>query len=132
MKIWTIEDGQKILSEIKDVDEIEKSILKLKLEYGEKNLIFFLVNPKGDYMQFGISNELCFLNYHNEKDEPPYYSSVNSNMIYKENEKMIFQVCGNYTEIPYRNCIDFDKVLETLKQYFQTNKLPDIIAWEED
>jgi hypothetical protein len=129
---WRLEDGEKTIAEIEDIKELEDIIDKIRTNNKGKNIIYILSHPNRQFMQIGISDKIGFLNFHDSSDEPPYYSSVAEDTTNIADKIMDFYICGNYTEIPLRNCIPFKELLDTIKEFFRTGKLPNTIKWEED
>ncbi len=129
MNKWLIEDGSKTLFEITTIEELEKSLYKIKNELKDKNIIIILVHPEGHLMYIGISKSYGYLNYHDGSEEPPYYSSIGDEDAEGE---LNFYLNGFLSEIPLKNCIPFELLVNAINEYFKTSELPNIIKWEED
>lgn len=132
MSLWKLEDGQKMIAEIRTTEELEKVLFEMQQKLESKNLIVFLSHPEGQFMHIGLSKDLGFLNYHNTLDEPPYYSTVGDKSLTLDDGVVEFYINGYLSEIPLRNCISFEKLLTAVKDFFRTGNLSNSIEWEED
>jgi hypothetical protein len=130
MKQWELGDGKTTVGRISSAQELERTLKTLATSQ-PRSPILTLGPVEGDhFMQLGVSNDCCFLEFH-PQDDPPYYVSVGS-ANHAENEGIKwFDYAGTPTEIPIRNCVSFQEMLGAVAEYLETESRPKCISWEE-
>lgn len=82
----------------------------------------------GDSLSIGLGREESVLNFVSGSGDPPYWSSVGK---YEEEDAVIFNIMGEFSEIPLRHLIPMDAARQVVRDFAQTGKLSDKVTWEE-
>ena len=131
MQSWKLFYLKNEISEIHSVSDLENILRNIHKYVDVDNPILGLKNPNGDALTIGISHNVGFLDYMDSSRNVPYYSSVGNPSLTLEDGCEIFD-CGEATDIPRRNCIDFNTLIDVVKEFYHTGKLSESIEWEED
>ena len=133
MKFYKLMDGERVISEILSDQDLEKKLIEIRDSPNYSNPILTLVDPLGNTLTIGISKNLGFLNFIDSSGNPPYFSSVGNRSLSETNEIMVFYIEGkHFTEVPKRNCIPIETLIEVTKEYIKTGNLSTVINWEKD
>ena len=100
----------------------------LKQTEGHKNQTLLITFPDGNSFDIGISSNLCFLQFTNDQTNE-YFISVEKDKN-REKQNIKFYLDGHEAEVSWSNLIEFDNVLEILKNYHLGQGLSDKVLWE--
>jgi len=131
MQPWELSHLGSEISEIHSVNDLENVLRNIHKYVDVDNPILELASPNGDGLIIGIFHNIGFLDYIDSSKNPPYYASVGNRALTFKDGFEIFN-CGEATEIPRRNCIDLNTLIEVVKEFYHTGKLSESIEWEED
>jgi hypothetical protein len=112
-------------AELETLDELEACLKELDKKYGEINPVTAIVSiSESKAVYFGIGGHLSYVS----SCEPPYFTTVGDPLA--EGEKS-YSLQGHHSPIPNANLIPKDVVLEILREFCSSGKLPVWQAWTE-
>jgi Immunity protein Imm1 len=150
---WLLVDsGRGEIGTPTNVVELEETLKNLSAIASAPNAIAVLASPNGDTLSVGISNQvgppfpeqgeedqppgvirepLACANYTQEDDTALYLYVVGDKELSRDEGVAVFRYCGEWTEIPRRNCVPVPVMIEIAKAFFTTGELPEWIDWED-
>jgi hypothetical protein len=141
---FTLVDWDHELAQTNRWRELEKLMRNLTLHVSRPNSICTLVSPSGQRLSIGIAepgNEdnpdleevLCCLNHQLPSGDPPYRTVVNPSYTDSNgDEVVVFRFeDGEWTEVPRKNCVKIETMIDVVKHFFESDSLPTWITWEE-
>ncbi len=119
---------------IQTEDDIYISILRALNKVKCSNPILTFLHSNGNILNIGISSDGCYINFIESSNLPPYYSSWNRNDLNQKTESTIeFKLASHTSEIPYKNIIPFNDMLEVAHFFFNKGeRSTSIIDWQVD
>jgi len=120
--------GKAICDNIKDVE----NVLNYRTEKGVNE---FWIYGETKYPLLGllVNKGTAYLHYFVNEGEPGFQSIGNDNLELDENENSIFYTNTDTEEvsIPNYSIITFTSALKAVKEFFETNDMPQCIEWDE-
>ena len=128
---WWLSDGRERCEEITSSSQLTE---KLGFHnFGSlANTIIGLDNSRGHSVLIGLGGDVAYLNYRPNGNDPPYFSSVNPAAGDGDDRVVAFEFGGSESEIPLKYCIPFSAALQAMREYFETQQMPQNIRWEQD
>jgi len=127
---WSLSDGRTFAV---DIETREQLLEKLEgLNDIMTNTVVGLDDFNGPSFLVGLGGEVGYINYKPKGNGPPYYSSVNTAIDAKDEGYICFEFGGAESNIPSRNLLPFETILDALTTFFETGKFPDGLHWEQD
>lgn len=141
---WILRDGDRELFNGTEWSKLEKAILQIQDTANWPNEICDLESPSGKVLSIGIAksgtkenpeipSDLACVNFQSETGDPPYLSVVGDQSLdYETGGVVIFRYGnGHWTEILRRNCVTIEVMHRIAKEFVETKKLAEWIAWED-
>jgi len=129
MKHWGLGDGKHDIGTFGSWDELEKQLRDL--EASSTIAKVFTLGPvdKEHSVEFGLSPEACFLEFHPSVGASTNYIAHES--CQQSNNTCWFDYAGTPTEIPLAMCISHQTLSKALREYVETGTQPSCVDWLE-
>lgn len=139
----TLMDWNKELLKTDDWTQVEETVSHLPSMASTPNEIVNLIHPTGGTLSVGIagmgdsdnpqlSEPLACANHTPASSEPPYKSIVGDKELRSETGVVVFRYeKGTWTEIPRRNCVDLESLLQAVHHFCFSGDLDERFDWEE-
>lgn len=140
---WVLLEGAKELVAPTSWRELDHVIRRLPEIASTPNAICTLASPSGQTLSVGIAmpfdkdnpsldTALASVTYEATSGDPPYLTVLGDDSLTFENGGVIvFRFEGEWTEMLRRNCVPVETMHRIVKDFFETEALPDWIEWEE-
>lgn len=126
---WMERGAEKI---VESIDELDKILDHLTIEAEQgKPFIVELVADSGNVMGIGLGQSQTVLNFMQSSLQPPYFTSLNREFSGSNDDMIVFDYFGTWTEFPIRNAIPIQEAREALRRFFAASTLPNNVEWEE-
>jgi Immunity protein Imm1 len=139
---WELLDFDREMATASTWEGIESALLAIPERASSPNAIATLVAPNGDTLSIGIASPLdgdnpgldqplACVEFNRASQDPPYLVPVGDPTLTAEDGGVVvFRFEGQWTEVPRRNCVPVDVMLQIAKHFFLTGTLADWIGWE--
>jgi Immunity protein Imm1 len=140
---WELLDFDRRMATAMTWEGIESALRAIPEAASSPNAIATLVAPNGDTLSIGIASRLdgdnpgldrplACVEFNQASQDPPYLVPVGDPTPAAEHgNAVVIRFEGQWTEVPRRNCLPVDVMLQIVKHFFLTGTLPDWIDWEQ-
>ncbi len=94
----------------------------------EKPFMAELSNFAGDTLALGLGRDESILSWVAANGDPPYYASKGDE---HADGTVVFYYRGTWSEFPRWSAVPIESAFAAMRQFFETEQLPNSITWEE-
>jgi hypothetical protein len=140
---WVLIDGTTEIAKTTKWFDLEEVISRLPEVASTPNALCTLVSPSGKTLSVGVAlpghrdnptldTPVASVTYEASSGELPYLIVLGDDALtYESGGVIVFRFEGEWTEILRRNCVAVETMLRIVKDFFETETLPQWIEWEE-
>lgn len=129
LDMWRVQWAEDKTRETLTIQELDALLAELaRGRAGQRGMLVNIESPNGDVLTVGVGGDVSVVSYMRQNGKPPYVTTVGD----PEAEGIVvFDYLGQWTEIPKRNTITFERAREILRRFLWDGTLDPNVEWEE-